>query len=205
MVTNNTRLGLGLAVTLLLPGAAAADPITWQYLDARYQQPSDDSIRGAAAQVSVNIAPKWVLQGGASHVRLKEGSPALKVSQTRLDVAAGRVFDLSGRVSALLTAGYTYLRYETDVGTFDVDGNDHAGNVQMTLRVALTERFETEARVGMLFDDADTSDLLWSAGLRYRVTPSASVLVGANGIASDAFDADDILYEVGFRFDLDER
>jgi len=29
------------------------------------------------------------------------------------------------------------------------------------------------------------------------------VLLGANGIASDAFDGDDVLYELGFRFELD--
>ncbi|MEQ8858071.1 MAG: outer membrane beta-barrel protein [Pseudomonadales bacterium] len=204
MLTKTTTLSLGFTAALLA-GSAAADPITWQYLDARYQQPSDDSIRGVAGQLSVNVSDNWVLQGGASYVRLKESSPDLEVSQRRLDLSVGRVLALGARASALLSAGYTHLHYKTDVGTFAVDGNDHAGNVQLTLRAALTDRLESEASVGLLFDDQDTSDMLWNAGLRYRVTPSASVLIGANGTAGDAFDADDILYEVGFRFELDER
>ena len=71
------------------------------------------------------------------------------------------------------------------------------------LRAALTAALEAEGSIGLLFDDEDTSDPLWSAGLRYWFTPSASLLVGANGIASDAFDSDDVLYEIGFRFNLD--
>lgn len=196
------KAGAGALLLAALPGTSAAEALTWQYLDARYQQPSDDSIRGAAAQVSVHASDRWVVQAGAGHVRLKESSPDLKVSQTRFDLSLGRVLPLGQRASALVSVGYTHLRYETDVGAFADDGRDHAGNVQFTLRAALTERIEAEAAVGMLFDDADTSDPLWNAGVRYRVTPAASLLIGANGIASDAFDGDDILYELGFRFDL---
>ncbi len=192
----------GLAVACGAP-AAAADALTWQYLDARYQQPSDDSTRGGAAQVSVEANEHWVVQGGVGHVRLKESNPDLKVSQTRYDLSVGRVFDLGERVSALVSAGYTYLQYDTEVGALDLDERDHAANAQIVLRAALTAALEAEGSIGMLFDDEDASDPLWSAGLRYWFTPSASLLVGANGIASDAFDSDDVLYEVGFRFNLD--
>lgn len=202
VIDNKLLAACGAALLLGAPGAMAGG-ITWQYLDARYQQPSDDSTRGVAGQVSVNVRPNWVVQSGVGYVRLKESNPDLKVSQTRFDVALGRVFDLGDRVSALLSAGYTHLSYDTEVGEFAADGDDDVGNVQLVLRAALTGRLETEAGIGMLFDDEDTSDALWSAGLRYRVTPSASVLIGANGIASDAFDSDDVLYELGFRFDLD--
>lgn len=183
--------------------SAQADALTWQYLDARYQQPSDDSTRGGAAQVSVEASEHWVVQGGIGHVRLKESNPDLKVSQTRYDLSVGRVFDLGERVSALVSAGYTYVQYDTEVGTVDLDERDHAANAQVVLRAALTAALEAEASIGLLFDEDDASDPLWSAGLRYWFTPSASFLVGANGIASDAFDGDDVLYEVGFRFNLD--
>lgn len=201
---NATILSAGLAA-LLLSGVGRADGITWQYLDARYQQPADDDTRGVAGQLSVNIAPKWVIQSGASYVRLKESSPDLKVSQTRLDLSVGRVFDFSDRVSALLSAGYTHLRYDVNVGEFDGAARDNLGNLQVILRAVLARRLEAEASLGMLFDDEETSDALWNAGVRYHLTPSASVLVGANGIASDAFDSDDVLYEIGFRFDLSGR
>lgn len=200
-MTNQTKLSLCLAACLA-SSSALAEGISWQYLDARYQQPSDDSTRGVAGQVSVNMSQNWVMQGGASYVRLKESDPDLKVGQTRFDLSVGRVFDLGGRASALVSAGYTHLKYEVDAGDFEEDADDNLGNVQVVLRALLTSRLEAEGSVGMLFDDEDTSDALWSAGLRYRFTPSASVLLGANGIASEAFDSDDILYELGFRFDL---
>ncbi len=198
-------LNAALPVLLALASPALADSLSWQYLDARYQQPSDDSTRGVAAQVSVEASNNWVVQGGVGYVRLKESDPDLKVSQSRFDLSVGRSFDVGSRVSALLSAGYTHLRYDTDVGVISVDGSDHAGNAQVIVRAALSQRLEAEGSVGMLFDDEDTSDALWNAGLRYRFTPAASVLVGANGIASEAFDSDDVLYEVGFRFDLNER
>ncbi|NBC22349.1 MAG: outer membrane beta-barrel protein [Gammaproteobacteria bacterium] len=203
MVIRNPMLWLCCAAVTLLSAGARAEGLTWQYLDARYQQPSDDSIRGGAATVSVEATDNWVVQGGASYVRLKESNPDLKVSQRRIDLSVGRVFDLGERVSLLASAGYTHLRYDVKVGTVDVDGRDHVGNAQLILRAALSQRLEAEGSIGLLFDDEDTSDALWNAGLRYRFTPAASVLLGANGIASDAFDGDDVLYEIGFRFELD--
>ena len=74
----------------------------------------------------------------------------------------------------------------------------------MGLRAGFTDKFEAEASVGMLFDDEDTSDLLWNAGLRYQITAPLSVLLGVSGSNADAIDSDDLLYEIGFRFDLHE-
>ena len=74
----------------------------------------------------------------------------------------------------------------------------------MGLRAGFTDKFEAEASVGMLFNDEDTSDLLWNAGLRYRITAPLSVLLGVSGSNADAIDSDDLLYEIGFRFDLHE-
>ncbi len=204
MVINKTMLALGFSA-LVFSSGALADGLTWQYMDARYQRPSGDGVHGTAGQVSVYASENWVLQGGVAYARLKENDPDLKISQTRFDVALGRVLNLGDRASALLSAGYTHLRYDTDVGDFSVDGRDHVANAQLVVRAALTQRFEAEGSIGVLFDDEDASDPLWNAGLRYRITPAVSVLLGANGIASDAFDSDDILYEAGFRFDLQQH
>lgn len=187
---------------MFLASSAFADTLSWQYLDVRYLQPSDDSTRGFSGEVSGHITNNWVLQGRASRLRLKESALDLEMSQTRYELAVGRLFSFNNRFSALISAGYTHLEYSTEIGTFDEDTSDDAGNVQIDLRAGITNKFIAEAGLGMLFDDKDTSDLLWNAGLRYQAAESVSFLIGASGSNSDSFAGDDILYEIGFRFDL---
>lgn len=191
-----------LATTILLAQHAFAETLSWQYLDAAYLQPSDDSTRGFAGEVSGHISNNWILQGRVGRLELKESALDLRMSQTRYDLAVGRVFTFSQKFAALVSAGYTHLDYSTDIGTFEEDANNDAGNIQIDLRASLTKWLEAEAGLGMLFDDKDTSDLLWNAGLRFRASESVSVLIGANGIDSESFAGDDTLYEIGFRFDL---
>lgn len=204
MVTIKTTVKICLATTMFLASGAFADPLSWQYLDLRYLQPSDDSTRGLAGEVSGHISKNWILQGRASRLELKESALDLEMSQTRFDLAVGRLFSLSNRVAVLASAGYTRLEYTTEFGTFDEDASDDAANIQVTLRAMITNKFEAEAGLGMLFDHKDTSDLLWNAGLRYWASDRVSVLIGASGVDS-GFQGDDILYQIGFRFDLGEH
>lgn len=201
-MTIKTTIKACLATTMFLASGAFAEPLSWQYLDLRYLQPSDDSTRGLAGEVSGYISKNWVLQGRASQLRLKESALDLEMSQTRYDLAVGRLFSWGNRYSALVSAGYTHLEYATEIGTFEEDLSDDAANVQFDLRAMITEKFVAEAGMGLLVDHKDTSDLLWNAGLRYRASESVSVLVGLSGITSDTFEGDDILYQIGFRFDL---
>jgi hypothetical protein len=200
-VTIKITLKVCLATAIFLGSNAFADPLSWQYLDLRYVQPSDDSTRGFSAEVSGHISKNWILQARANRLQLKESALDLEVSQSRFDIAAGRLFSFGDRFSALVSAGYTHLEYSTEIGTFDEDASDDAANVQVALRAAITDWFIAEGGLGMLFDDKDTSDLLWNLGLRFRASESVSFLIGANGIDS-SFAGDDILYEIGFRFDL---
>ena len=199
-----TTLTLGLVATTMFATNAFADDVNWQYLDARYQHPSDSDIEGVAGEVSGHISKNWILQARASRLRLRERALDLEMSQTRIDLSVGRVFSFHERVSMALTAGYTRLQYETELAGIDDDTGDDVGNVQLALRAKVVGNLEAEASVGMLFDEEDTSDVLWSAGLRYAITPPISVMIGASGIDSDTFDSDDILYEIGFRFDLQD-
>ena len=101
-----------------------------------------------------------------------------------------------------MSAGYTRLEFETEFGTFEDKAGEDAGNVQVGLRARINRQFEFEASAGVLFDDQHTSNLLWNAGVRYRAIPSLSVLMRVSGIDNELFDSDDLLYEIGFRFDL---
>ncbi|MCZ6656893.1 MAG: hypothetical protein O7C67_06320 [Gammaproteobacteria bacterium] len=204
MVTIKTTAKMCLAATVLLASSAFAEGLSWQYVEVAYQQPSDHDIQGVEARFSGHVAKKWVLQGRVNRVRLKESAVDLEMSQTRFDVSMGRIFSLTNRLDALVSAGYTRLEYETELGTLKLDEGQHAGNVQFGLRTGITDKFEAEASLSMLFDDQDTSDLLWNARLRYRAIPVLSIVVGVSGIDSDVFDSNDILYEIGFRFDLGE-
>ncbi len=201
-MTLKTMVKVCLATMMFLASGAFADTLSWQYLDARYLQPSDDSTRGFSAEVSGHITKNWILQGHASRLRLKESELELEMSQTRYELAVGRLFSFNNRFAALISAGYTHLEYSTEIGTFDEDASDDAGNIKVDLRASIADKFVAEAGLGMLFDDKDTSDLLWNAGLRYRASESVSFLIGASGTNSDSFAGDDILYEIGFRFDL---
>ena len=197
-----TTLKLCLVATTLCTTNVFAEGLNWQYLDARYQQPSDSNIEGVAGEISGHISKNWILQSRASRLRLRERTLDLEMAQTRIDLSVGRVFSLHDRVAMALTAGYTRLQYETEFGGIEDDRGDDVGNVQFALRAKIVGRLEAEASVGMLFDDEDTSDVLWSAGLRYGIISPISIMIGASGIDSDTFDSDDILYEIGFRFDL---
>lgn len=199
-----TTIAAIFTTTMFLAASAFADGLSWQYLDVRYQQPADDNTQGLAAELSGHIAKNWVLQTRVSYLQLEESALDLEMSQARFDLAVGRVFTLGDRFAAIVSAGYTRLEYRMDLGTFSDDAGEHAGNVQLGLRTGITKKFEAEASVGMLFDDEDTSDLLWNASLRYRAIPALSFLLGVSGVESDVFDSDDILYEIGFRFDLME-
>ncbi len=191
-----------LTAVMLLAAPAFAETLTWQYIDVSYLQPSDSDTRGFSGEVSGHISDNWILQGRASRLELKESDVDLEMSQTQYDLKVGRVFAFGQRYAALISAGYTHLDYSTEIGSFQEDEKSDAANVQADLRARLTRRFEAEAGLGMLFDDKDTSDLLWNLGLRFWASDSISILLGANGIDSSNFDGDDILYEVGFRFDL---
>lgn len=199
-----TTLKLGLVAVTLFATNAFADDVNWQYLDARYQQPSDSDIEGVAGEVSGHISKNWILQARANRLRLQDRALDLEMFQTQIDLSVGRIFSFHDRVSMALTAGYTRVQYETEIGGIDEDRGDDVANVRFALRAKIVGRLEAEGSVGMLFDDEDTSDVLWSAGLRYGITPPISVMIGASGIDSDTFDSDDVLYEIGFRFDLQD-
>ncbi len=205
MVSIKTTIKTCLAAIMLLASNAFADGLSWEYFDVLYQQPSNDDTQGFAAEGSGHIAKNWVLQSRVSRLHLKDSAIDLEMSQTRFDLSVGRVIALSNKFAALVSAGYTRLEYETEVAGFKDKTGDDTGNVQLGLRTSITDKFEAEASVGMLFDDKDTSDLLWNAKLRYRAYPSLSFLIGASGINNEVFDSDDILYEIGFRFGIGEN
>jgi hypothetical protein len=205
MVTIKTTVTTCLAATLFLAASAFAEGLNWQYIDVAYQRPSDDDIQGLEARFSGHVAKKWLLQGRVSRLQLKDSAVDLEMNQTRFDVSIGRIFSFGNRLDAIVSAGYTRVEYETELGTLNIDEGQDAGNVQFGLRAGFTDKFEGEASLGMLFDEDDTSDLLWNASLRYRVIPVLSIVVGVSGIDSDTFDSDEVLYEVGLRFDLGEE
>jgi hypothetical protein len=190
-----------LATTMLLASPAFAESLSWQYIDLRYLQPSDTDTRGFSGEVSGHISDNWLLQGRVNRIELKDSDVDLRMSQMRYDLVVGRTFAIGARAGVLVSAGYTHLDYSTDLGTFEEDEKSDAANVQAAIRARFAKRFEAEAGLGLLFDDKDTSDLLWNVGLRYWASESISLLIGATGANSDSF-ADDILYEIGFRFDL---
>ena len=192
------------ALALALAGgtAANAERLNWTYLDIRYQQPEESNIDGVVGDVSANISPLWLIQGRIHHTSLDDGSTA-QIDQTRYDVSVARLFPLGNRVAAVIGAGYTHIDTQTDIDRIKDNVSDHAGHVRAGIRAGLGERLEGEASVGMLFDEDDTSDPLWAVALRYYVTPGVAVHLGANG--SDDNDAtDNVLYELGIRFDLTE-
>ncbi len=208
MVTHRTVLKIGvIAATLIAPNLAPkafAENFSWQYIDARYQQPSDSKTKGFAGEVSGNISKNWVVQSRANRLQLKDNDLDLELSQTRIDLSVGRVFNLGSRTSALVSAGYTRLQYDLELSSFSEDYGDDAANAQVAFRAKLADRFDGEVSLGMLFDGDDTSDLLWNAAIRYRMYPNLSFTLGANGVDADNFDSDDVLYEIGFRFDLQD-
>lgn len=201
MIHKTTRKMVAVG-TLLFASSAFADGLSWQYIDARYQQPSDDSTKGFGGEVSGHISENWILQSRVNHLKLSERDLDLEISQSRFDLSVGRKFDFGSRISTLVSGGYTRLQYDLEVGSLGEDYGADLANVQIAVRGKLTKKFNAEASIGMLFDDEDTSDLLWNAALRYRMFPNLSFTLGANGVDDENFESDDILYEIGFRFDL---
>ncbi len=200
-MTPKLFLNIGTIAAMLVAPSALADELSWQYLDARYQQPSDSNVKGIAGEVSGHISKNWVLQTRANRLRLRDSDLDLEISQTRVDLSVGRTFSIGRRVSALISAGYTRLEYDSEFGDFEEDIGDDVANAQIAFRAKLSDSFDAELSTGVLFDDDDTSDLLWNAAIRYRMSSTLSFTLGANGVDNDNFDSDDILYEVGFRFE----
>ena len=189
-----------LVATTLLAAPAFAEELSWQYIDLRYLQPSNSDTRGFSGEVSGHITEKWILQGRANRLERKDSDVDLEMSQMRYDLVVGRTFAFAESVGMLVSAGYTHLDYSTEIGTFQQDEKSDAASVQAVLRGRFARHFEAEGGIGMLFDDEDTSDVLWNVALRWWASDAVSLTVGANGI--EDFNGDDILYEIGFRFDL---
>jgi len=183
---------------------AQASEITWGYVDTSYQSTSDNDTDGYLAEISGHVSKNWVLQSRVNH--LKNNADNADVSQTRFDIAMGRVFRLTNTVEALASAGYTYVDYEADFDSlsYSVDEGSSMLNIQLGLRAAFLNRFDAEATIGILADDEDTSDLLWSTVLRYHVAPTFAVQLGIDG-SDQEYSYDDIVYRLGFRFDLSEK
>ena len=190
----------GLAATMLLAAPAFAESITWQYVDARYLQPSNSDTWGFSGEFSGHITDHLILQGRANRLERKDSDVDLKMSQMRYDLSVGWVFPFGDRAGLLVSGGYTHVDYSTEIGTYQEDAKTDAANFQAVFRARFARRFEAEGGLGMLVDDEDTSDVLWNLGLRWWASDAVSLMIGANGI--DDFAGDDILYEVGFRFDL---
>lgn len=202
-MVNNRMLKIGAIAASFITSNAFADELSWQYIDARYQQPTDSNIKGFAGEVSGYISKNWVIQSRANRLELTDSDLDLELSQTRIDLSVGRLFNF-GRTSTLVSAGYTRLQYDLELSSFSEDYGDDVANAQVAFRARMTDKFDGEFSVGVLFDDEDTTDLIWNAALRYRMFPNLSFTLGANGIDDENFESDDILYEIGFRFDLRE-
>jgi len=201
-VTSKIFLKICATAAVMIVSNAHAGDFSWQYVDARYQQPSDSNVWGFGGEVSGHITENWILQSRANRLQLRDSDVDLEISQTRIDLSVGRKFDLGRRVSTLVSAGYTRLQYDLELGDLSEDTGDDVANAQIALRARLSDRFDGELSTGILFDEDDTSDLLWNVALRYRLYPMLSFTLGANGVDADNFESDDVLYEVGFRFDL---
>lgn len=199
-MTIKSTVNACLAALLLSAAPAFAESLSWQYIDVSYLQPSNGDTRGFSGEFSGHINDYWVLKGGANRIERKDSSVDLEMSQMRYDVAIGRVFSFTEAVGALVSLGYTHIDYSTEILDFEQDEDLDAANLEFTLRGRFARQLEGEAGLGLLVDDKDTSDVLWNLGLRWWPADMVSVGIGANG--TDSFDGDDILYEIGFRFDL---
>ena len=189
-----------LAATMLLATPVFAESLTWQYIDGRYLQPSNSDTWGFSGEVSGHITDNLILQGRANRLERKDSDVDLEMSQMRFDLSIGWVFSFSDQVGLLVSGGYTHVDYSTDIGDFEEEANTDAANFQAQLRARFARSLEAEAGLGVLVDDEDASDLLWNVALRWWASDAVAFQVGANGV--EDFGGDDILYEVGFRFDL---
>lgn len=203
MMTKGLVRALSLLALLVAVDVHASD-ITWWYADASYQSTSDNDTDGYLAEVSGHVAKNWVLQSRVDHLGNNEDN--VDVTQTRFDLAVGRVFRLARNVEALASAGYTYVDFDADYNALDytVDEGSSMMNMQLALRAVFFNRLDAEASIGILADDEDTSDLLWSTVLRYHVGQSFAVYLGVSG-SDQEYSYDDVVYRLGFRFDLSEK
>jgi len=192
------------ALLCLLGGPAAASELNWWYGDMRYQRAEDSDVQGIVGEISGQLSRSWVLQGRLNQIELDDDFA--RVTQRRSDLSLGYVLRLSDRMHALVSGGYTYLDYDADLTALglSVDGADHLANAQIALRALLLDRLELEGSVGVLADDEDTSDLLWSAALRYHLGRSLALQFGVIG-SDEGYASDEVVYELGFRFDLTDR
>lgn len=192
------------ALLWLLAGPAAAAELNWWYGDMRYQRAEDSDVQGVAGEISGELSRHWVLQGRLNQIELDDDFA--RVTQRRSDLSLGYLLRLSNRLHALVSGGYTYLDYDADLTALamDVDGADHLANAQVALRALLLDRLELEGSLGLLADEEDTSDLLWSAALRYHLGKSVALQFGVVG-SDEGYASDEVVYELGFRFDLTDR
>ncbi len=180
--------------------AAHAEGLSWNYTQLSYQTPEDNNVEGIAGELSVAVSGNWILQGEVSYVE-DDGRNSLVLSQTRYDLRIGRVFPLSQQFSLLASAGYTHVEYRERLnGNNDHEGFD-AANLQVGVRGQFGERFEADAQLGVLVDADDVSDLLYELAVRYHLTDNVAINLGIIG-TEDATSFDEVMYEVGFRFDL---
>jgi hypothetical protein len=190
-----------LALLALLGSGAAAAEISWWYADANYQTTEDNDADGIDFEISGHVRPRWVLQGRYNSLTLDDDSA--EVTQKQFDLLLGRVFRLSRNVEAMVGGGYTYVDYDADLqlANINVEESSDLGNVKAALRAEFWRRFDAELSLGLLFDDEDTSDLLWSTALRYHLGDHLALHLGVRGSDQD-YSYDDVVYELGFRFDL---
>ncbi len=200
MNTNGITRALTFLV-LLAFGAPAAAEISWWYGDVNYQTTSDNDADGYDAEISGHIRRNWILQGRVNSLKLDEDEA--EVTQTQFDLLVGRVFRMSQKLDLMVAAGYTYVDFDADLELAGVNIEDSAdlANVQVALRTELLRRLDAELKLGLLFDDEDTSDLLWETALRYHLGRNLAVHLGVRG-SDQEYSYDDVVYELGFRFDL---
>ncbi len=179
---------------------AQAEGLSWNYTQLSYQTPEDNDVEGISGELSVAISGNWILQGEVSYAE-DDGRNSLVLSQTRYDLRIGRVFPLNEQFSLLASAGYTHVEYRERLN----GNNDHVGfdaaNLQLGVRGRFGQRFEADAQLGVLVDEDDVSDLLYEVSVRYHVTDNVAVNLGIIG-TEDATSFDEVMYELGFRFDL---
>ena len=199
MMTTKGVVKTCLAFTLIAAFNASAQEMAWTYGDLNYQRTNDSDIDGYSFEISGNMSRNWVLQGRVNQLILDEDQ--FEVTQTRYDAAVGWIFRFSDNFDALLSGGYTHLKIKTDLHDFGSStSSDDMANAQFTLRAAIAA-LEVEGTVGILADDDDASDILWSTRLRYNMARNVSVQFGVYG-SEESDSLDDVVFELGFRFDL---
>ncbi len=179
-----------------------ADVLSWNFTQVSYTRPADGDAQGIAAMVSANFARNWVVEGEVEHAEDDSVSGG-QIRQTRYDVGIGRVFPFTDRVSGIASVGLSHVEYTEKLAGDSNSIGFNAAYLKVGIRGRITDRLEADARVGILADDEDTSDLLYEAGVRYHFTHNFALSLGVVGSEGDA-SIDETLYRIGVRFDLDE-